>query len=239
MAKGASVLAGDVVKCRQKWAAADHQGHSSSLQLEDGAVKFQLAGPGGSLLSVSIIFLMPESYPDGPAMACCEQDETVSAMLAQVNEYYEDSATLPQLLTHIFRVLKAGQKHCSHPGLHSAVQSLSPDQQQQSFPLDTRNLNSMVHILSLTVTLVHVQIMTSASTKTIIATKVRTPWKSTPTVKKMPRTMKLMTTATWLSVTMMSSPSCLGRCAAGTTFCQVDKLIARKHQNFRQSCCPV
>lgn len=110
MVKGERLLASDFRACQQKWVTCTGAQHlSASLRLDDGSVHFQVPMPGGNSVAVSVLLLSCGSYPDSPAIADCQDDAAVSAKLAEVNEYYEESATLPAVLTHIFRVLRAGQ----------------------------------------------------------------------------------------------------------------------------------
>ena len=103
-------LAEDLNKCNVRWAEAGgfRDQAARRLRLEDSTVKFQLVLPGARTVSLAILFMLPDTYPNGPAMACCVEDESVSSALAALNEYYEDSATLPQIMSHIFRDLHAG-----------------------------------------------------------------------------------------------------------------------------------
>lgn len=106
---GGTRLARDVEACQKKLKATSASvAQSVDLKIRGSSVQFCLTLASGSQARIGIVFMAPDSYPNSPALACCDNDEAISAELTLINEYYEEVAPLPQLLSHIFRKLDAG-----------------------------------------------------------------------------------------------------------------------------------
>ncbi|KAK9806493.1 hypothetical protein WJX73_002810 [Symbiochloris irregularis] len=108
MGNGTRLLARDVEACQKKLqGTSPSAAQAIGLKLKGSAVQFCVTLSSGSHARIEIVFMAPDSYPNSPALACCDNDEAISAELTLVNEHYEEVAPLPQLMSHIFRVLEA------------------------------------------------------------------------------------------------------------------------------------
>ena len=228
--RGAKLLASDVDECKERIRLALGSEAAAKCKLEDGTVQFQLTLPSGSQVVVDIILLMPDQYPHSPALACCNDDEAVSGQLALVNESYETDAVLPQLLTDIFRALKAGQRETitarrcratSGSSLYSWIQR--PSCSLNGFqPALTPALPRTLRLRLAAVVQSPPQTLEMQKGKR----KATRPWrpKLTPPAwilmvmrKAMRTTRASVMETTWQSGTTTRSQSFSGRCAAGAS----------------------
>lgn len=109
MGRGGRQLLRDLESCKQRWSAAAAPAQAASLRIAGSTVHLCAYRGTEKSVSLSIVFLMPDSYPNGPAMADCAEDAAVSAILSHINSFYESEGTLAQILSHIFRDLHTGK----------------------------------------------------------------------------------------------------------------------------------
>jgi hypothetical protein len=60
-------------------------------------------------VTVKICFLAPEAYPNSAALAFCEEDDSLSAQLDEINEFFETRGTAEEVLSQVCRLLKLGE----------------------------------------------------------------------------------------------------------------------------------